>query len=56
MCWQVSGVRHDAYAKAHPLQVEAVKSPEEAGLFLHPEEHDEPAERSLATLVTKPAE
>ena len=55
MCWQVSGVRHDAYAQAHPLQVEALKSPEEAGLFLHPEEHNQPAERSLATLFTAPA-
>ena len=55
VCWLVSGVRQDAYAKAHPLQVEAVKSPEEAGLFVHPEEHDEPAERSLAALFTPSA-
>ena len=52
VCWQVSGVRHDAYAEAHPLQVEALKSPEEAGLFLHPEEHKQPPERSMATLLT----
>jgi hypothetical protein len=56
VCWQVSGVRHDAYAQAHPLQVEALKSPEEAGLFLHPEEHNQPAERSMATLFTAPAD
>jgi hypothetical protein len=55
VCWQISGVRHDAYARAHPLQVETEKSPEEAGLFVHPQEHDEPAERSLATLFTPPA-
>jgi hypothetical protein len=55
VCWQVSGVRHDAYAQAHPLQVEALKSPDEAGLFLHPEEHNQPAERSMATLFTAPA-
>ena len=55
VCWLVSGVRHDAYAKAHPLQVEMEKSRDETGLYLHPHEHDEPAERSLATLVTPPA-
>jgi hypothetical protein len=52
VCWQLSGVRHDAYAKAHPIVVETNKSQEESGLFLHPEEHDERAERSLATLIT----
>ena len=55
VCWLVSGVRHDAYAQAHPMQVEVPKSPEEAGWFLHPEEHGEPAERSLATLLTQSA-
>jgi hypothetical protein len=54
VCWQVSGVRHDAYAKAHPLQVESEKSRDEAGLYLHPHEQDAPIERSLATLVTAP--
>jgi hypothetical protein len=55
VCWQVSGVRHDAYAQAHPLQVEARKAPEEAGLFLHAEEHNQPAERSMVKLFTAPA-
>ena len=55
VCWQLSGVRHDAYAQAHPLQVEALKSPEEAARFVHPNEHNQPAERSLATLSTPPA-
>ena len=35
--WQVTGVRHDAFAKAHPLTVEAVKSERERGHYLHPE-------------------
>jgi hypothetical protein len=52
--WLVSGVRHDAYAQAHPLVVEALKSPEEAGLFLNAEEHNEPAERSLDMLFAPP--
>jgi hypothetical protein len=35
--WQITGVRHDAYAKAHPLAVEAEKQGEERGRYLHPE-------------------
>jgi hypothetical protein len=36
--WQVTGVRRDAYAKAHPLRVEQEKSPAEKGKFLNPVE------------------
>jgi hypothetical protein len=35
--WQVTGVRQDAYAKAHPLQVEVEKPAEEQGYYIHPE-------------------
>jgi hypothetical protein len=35
--WQVTGIRHDAYANAHRIPVEEVKSPEEQGHYLHPE-------------------
>ena len=35
--WQVTGVRQDAYAKAHPLVVEQAKRGTERGLYLHPE-------------------
>jgi len=34
--WQVTGVRKDAYAEAHRIQVEVDKNPEERGKFLHP--------------------
>jgi len=37
VCWQVTGVRHDAYAKAHPLQVSVEKSPGERGFYIHPD-------------------
>lgn len=37
--WQVTGIRHDAYAEAHRLQVEENKSAEEKGTYLHPVEH-----------------
>ena len=35
--WQVTGVRHDAYAVAHPLEVEVEKPEKERGHYLHPE-------------------
>jgi hypothetical protein len=35
--WQVTGVRHDAYADAHRVPVEQEKPREERGHYLHPE-------------------
>jgi trimeric autotransporter adhesin len=35
--WQVTGIRQDAYANAHRVQVEETKRGEEAGRYLHPE-------------------
>ncbi len=35
--WQVSGVRQDAWATAHPMDVEVDKTGEERGTYLHPE-------------------
>ncbi len=35
--WQVTGVRQDAYAKAHRIQVEEEKPAQEKGHYLHPE-------------------
>jgi hypothetical protein len=37
VCWQVSGVRNDAYARAHPFQAVQPKTGAEHGLYLHPE-------------------
>jgi hypothetical protein len=34
--WQVTGIRHDAYADAHRIQVEEDKG-KERGTYLHPE-------------------
>jgi hypothetical protein len=39
--WQVTGVRHDAYAKTHPLVVEVKKSEKERGHYLHPDAYGE---------------
>ncbi len=35
--WQVTGIRHDAYAEAHPSPVEVQKPAGERGHYLHPE-------------------
>jgi hypothetical protein len=35
--WQVTGIRQDAYANAHRIQVEEQKPPREQGHYLHPE-------------------
>jgi hypothetical protein len=40
--WQVTGVRHDAYAKTHPLQVEVKKAEKERGHYLHPDAYGAP--------------
>jgi len=36
VCWQITGIRRDPYAKAHPVPVEQAKPAHEKGLFLHP--------------------
>jgi trimeric autotransporter adhesin len=43
--WQVTAVRQDAYAKAHPLTVEETKPELERGFYLHPELFGQPAEK-----------
>jgi len=35
--WQVTGVRQDAFANAHRIQIEEEKPPQERGHYLHPE-------------------
>jgi hypothetical protein len=45
--WQVTGVRQDAYAKAHPVEVEKVKSESERGKYLAPEVFGQPKEMGI---------
>jgi hypothetical protein len=45
--WQVTGIRHDAYAQAHPPSVEEEKSEEERGHYIHPALYGEPPERGI---------
>ena len=46
--WQVTGVRRDRFAKAHPLVVEEVKPEGERGLYLHPDAFGQSKEKGLS--------
>ncbi len=43
--WQITAIRQDAYAKAHPLVVEQLKPASERNFYLHPELYGQSAER-----------
>jgi hypothetical protein len=45
--WQVTGIRMDAFASAHPLQVEVEKSQDERGKYAHPVEHGQPESKAI---------
>jgi hypothetical protein len=47
ICWQITGVRHDAFALANPLNVEMDKAPADYGRFLHPEVHGAAADLTV---------
>jgi hypothetical protein len=47
--WQVTGIRHDAWANAHRVQVEEVKSPAEQGTYSSPELFVKSGSDNLAT-------
>jgi hypothetical protein len=47
--WQVSGVRRDPYARAHPLIVEESKASADRGHYLHPDAFGQPAEKRVHT-------
>lgn len=49
--WQVTGVRNDAYAQAHRIQVEENKRPEEQGLYLHPEAFGQSPSKRLSSFT-----
>jgi len=46
--WQITAVRQDAFAKAHPLVVEVPKNARERGFYLHPELYGAPVEKGIA--------
>ncbi len=45
--WQVTAVRQDAYAKAHPLVVEEQKDARTQGFYIHPELFGAPPEKQI---------
>jgi hypothetical protein len=48
--WQVTGIRHDAYANAHRIQVEELKPAAAAGTYLHPDAFVQPVEKGRSTV------
>ena len=45
--WQVTGIRQDAWANAHRVQVEELKDERERGFYLHPELFGQPEQKSI---------
>jgi hypothetical protein len=45
--WQVTGIRDDAWARAHPLKVEQPKRGAERGRYLYPELFGKPRSRAI---------
>ena len=48
--WQVTGIRHDAWANAHRVPVESAKPAAELGSYIHPELLGAPASKSVAAV------
>jgi trimeric autotransporter adhesin len=48
--WQVTGIRHDAWANAHRIPVEIAKPAAERGSYIHPELFGAPASKSVAAV------
>jgi hypothetical protein len=45
--WQVTGIRHDAWARAYPVVVEEDKSENERGYYLDPKPFGQPEEKGI---------
>ena len=45
--WTVTGVRQDAYAEKHRVQVEELKAEKDRGYYIHPEVFNQPEEKSI---------
>jgi hypothetical protein len=53
--WQLTGVRQDPWAKAHPLVTEEKKARGKRGRYLHPEEHGKPASSTFVSEIVDEA-
>ncbi|MFI6448382.1 hypothetical protein [Kitasatospora sp. NPDC050543] len=51
VCWQVTGVRQDAWARANPLVAEQDKPSEQRGHFITPDAHGRPPGLSITGLL-----
>ena len=45
--WQITGIRHDAWADAHRTPVEEMKNDRERGYYLRPELYDQPEQKQI---------
>ncbi|MFQ5638289.1 MAG: hypothetical protein ACE5IR_09895 [bacterium] len=54
--WQVTGIRNDAFANAHRIPVEQVKSGPELGRYLYPKEHGMPEVLAVDYEKSRPVE
>lgn len=45
--WQVTGIRHDAFANKNRIPVEEIKSESERGFYLHPGAFNQPEEKNV---------
>jgi hypothetical protein len=52
--WQVTGIRHDPYAKANRIPVTEMKPADQRGRYLNPEAYGKPAEQGLAPKAPVP--
>jgi trimeric autotransporter adhesin len=50
--WQVTGVRHDAYARAHPIKVVEAKPAADQGRYLHPELYGKPFSKRIGAQLS----
>jgi hypothetical protein len=51
--WQVTGIRHDAWAEANRIQVEIEKPPNEQGTYIYPQLFGQPEALSQAHAIKK---
>ena len=49
--WQVTGIRHDAFANANRIQVEELKPDAAVGTYLHPEAFGQTVDKGRSTLT-----
>src|SRR5688572_32701870 len=53
--WQVTGIRHDAFANANRIQVEELKPDAAVGSYLHPDAFGQPVENGRSTATATDA-